>query len=303
MLDPYDLINAVLQGSIEGVNGALEDIAGIARRRAPVRKLFKGGRKRSITGAIGVHNNAYDATKGLPFNYKYHLGNIVGYAPKTRSLVAQSTTPRQGRVNSQYPVSRKINGVRLAGGSEVSFREVRGGQFVHQLVLSRIGGKSNRLDVLSAYLGRAIRDVEAGRGVRVVPGGDLEYGGALRDSIAVQPARRFALEVWGSVSAHATDPGRDFDYAWAQEMGTAHNRAQPFLRPALREGVQAGLVVRHFSSKIADETQRYFRAAPRIAHRGVSGRGEKAMRLAVIYRGIDSSVQRVNAGLRRAGMS
>jgi hypothetical protein len=215
MLDGRQFLESLLDGIELGVTRSLEQIKNDAQRRAPVRRLFKGGGRRRITGAIGVRNQIGAGTA-------YFRTSRVGQTPEGRTI--------RGRTNSAAPVTSPSRGSRRMPIGSPDFREVsrEGSGFVFK----------NTRRVGREILASARSDVARGRGLRNVSvdasgKGAIEYGGTLRDSIKVIGPRRTPLPgVVGYVSASATEHG--FNYAYAQEFGTAHNAPQPFLRPALR---------------------------------------------------------------------
>jgi len=213
MIDFQRLVDSIIAAAEEGVEQSLNEIATDARRLAPVRKLFKGGGRRAISAHIGVHNHE---VTGKPYSMAKRVG---------RTLEGEFV---RGAPNSSAPVTRRLKAGRL-GGQE--FREVErepgfNVAFRFRLGRHRIAGKQ--------ILARARRDLARGAGLHVLPGGKsgVEYGGTLRDSIEPEGPTRGGYRIVGYVKASAIEHG--FNYAYAQEMGTAHNAPQPYLRPALR---------------------------------------------------------------------
>lgn len=77
-----------------------------------------------------------------------------------------------------------------------------------------------------------------GMAQRLVPVDD-EFGGTLRDSIRMGPGRRetaFVVEAGGPTTTKVVKDGADgsYDYALAQEFGTAEVSAQPYFWPSYR---------------------------------------------------------------------
>lgn len=213
MIDTQALIDSILKGAEVGVRESLREIKQDAQRRAPVRKLFKGGGRRGVTAHIGVHNHQIT---GKPYAFAQRVG---------RTIEGEFI---RGGPNSSAPVSQPKRGTgRGIGGAEFRevSRETSGFRLVHEN--HPVAGK--------AILGRAKSDVARGRGLHLLPGGKAgtEYGGTLRDSIKAEGPTRDGYQIVGYVKASAIENG--FNYAYAQEFGTAHNAPQPYLRPALRD--------------------------------------------------------------------
>jgi hypothetical protein len=216
MIDSRRLIESILNALEAGVEQSLEEIKNEAQRRAPVRKLFKGGGRRRFKGGLAVHNYSFAAEP-------YFRSSRVGRTPDGDYI--------RGRTNSLAPVTSpsRRSGRRPIGGLE--FRDVQRDGDSFRLA----HGRSRRVG--REILASAKRDVARGRGLRIVSVDargkeDIQYGGTLRDSIEVVGPFRTTEGVTGYVKASAIENG--FNYAYAQEFGTAHNAPQPYLRPALR---------------------------------------------------------------------
>lgn len=268
------LYHAIIDGVAEGVAGSLEQIASAARRRAPVRQLFKGEARYKIRGKIGVHN---EYTFSGAYRMAERVARLVAGSPSSGKYPIAGPGRRQGAQNSSIPSTQKIKALgnqRLIGHSSkndyISFREVRqvgsGYEFMHDMVRARVGKKTQLLSIRDQFVSRAAYDLARGTGVHTNKAtGEEEYGGTLRDSIHTNgPIREMGSGlVYGYVIASAKREG-GFNYAYAQEFGTAHNRAQPFLRPALREEFQR---VVNFQKMKVRERLRHARGAtkPHVA--------------------------------------
>ncbi len=159
------------------------------------RQVIDAGNIGRITG----HPNSYQPV--FHFGGSNETGDFRLYDPKTKSLrVVDTVTTRAGRYGRHQ---------------EATYGERSGEQ---QLSL------------------RGIAEVKSGRAMFQVTHAGEEFsaqsepriGGRLRGEITVELAE-FA---GGSLWAHVTSPT---PYARFQEFGTSHNRAHPFLRPALYE--------------------------------------------------------------------
>lgn len=226
------LDTAAIKNRIDrGARSALEEIGDMlatdARRRAPIRKVFKerkGYRRkfRRLTPleqriATTRAENYYRNTQPNEFKRRRAVAHIRNYAtvssPRRGSLNAVNRSnrlrtlgfERQGRfVGSQPGV------IRLAGRQTGGFEP---GAALNQRLTSR-----GRYEVRS---GRAVhREVTASGSVRV------RIGGALKASIENEGVTETSSG-WKVVVAAA------IRYAKFVEFPTIHNSAQPFLRPAL----------------------------------------------------------------------
>lgn len=210
MISERALLNSILDGVEAGLTASLDQIKDDAQKRAPVRKLFRGGGRRRITTGLAVHNYSFRAE---PFRRTQRVG--VNPADPTGR-------PIRGRTNSSAPVTARGPAI---GGLE--FRELASeGKGFRFRLANTVGGRE--------ILSRAKSEARRGKGVNTLASGKAgaEYGGTLRDSIEVVGPFRTIEGVTGYVKASAIENG--FNYAYAQEFGTAHNAPQPYLRPALR---------------------------------------------------------------------
>ena len=240
MIDTSHFMDLLMEGVEEGVKGSLNQIRNRARELAPVRQLFKGATKAPLRGPISVHNQT---TFGQPYRLALRMGRV---ATRTGTYPIVNLTKRghSGSQNTSLPTTRKLAALgnqRIMGkADDISFREIKNVngtfEFQNTRVRFKIGGKLRLLDLRDEFIGQANRDLRSGRGLHTTGKGaakTTEYGGTLRDSIEVVGPFRNITEVTGYVKAEAVEHG--FNYAYAQEFGTAHNRPQPFLRPALRQ--------------------------------------------------------------------
>lgn len=233
MLDGQSLLNALLEAARQGASATLQQIATDARRRAPVRRIFKGGSRRKFRSPVGITNQR---VTGMPYSLAYRTARVA--STKTTNHPTLTDFTRRGRANSAVPVTRHLEaiGARVAGDADINFREVRkiknnSFEFAHTKVRYKVGKQFRILDLRDEFLARVARDVSHGRGITKVSG-QQQYGGKLRESIKVVEPIRQGTQIIGYVTASAIEHG--FNYAYAQEFGTAHNRPQPYLRPAAR---------------------------------------------------------------------
>ena len=154
---------------------------------------------------------------------------------------------RYGHSNSLYPIAPgDMLGEHVTG----DFRQVRNGKLVPVAYASRVRGgqvkihvpevttdRHGRAVVPTAYAERLLTsrgryEVESGRAnFKSGRGEEERVGGRLRGSIVIVKPAPTERGVMGYVQAG----GAEAYYARFQEFGTRHNRAQPFLRPALYE--------------------------------------------------------------------
>lgn len=108
--------------------------------------------------------------------------------------------------------------------------------------------RSGRLKVALPLTSRGKFELRSGRADFINPDGSRTLGGTLRGEIHVEPAQGSG-PVW---IARVVSPTR---YARYQELGTRHNRAHPYMRPALAQ------VRESFRSRMAAAAQLSGRAA------------------------------------------
>jgi hypothetical protein len=193
---------------------------------------------RRCSGVLSPHQAqqaGFFTTGSLPVR----RGHLVKTTLNDKGMVTRRKIA--GRANSFIPVIQSPAG--FIGGEEFrhwagpnaleigAIRNPSGGKFELSGLLSARGryeafGKVGKGGARSGR-GRAVRDAGGVVGEMI--------GGTLHDGITIDGPHRNGAEVYGYVKAVAHDPGRTHNYAKDQEFGSRHNRAQPFLRPGLRE--------------------------------------------------------------------
>lgn len=164
---------------VANLNASANEAAAIAKERAPVRKVFKGG-----VGRASLQNRAEVRAES-------HLRQQLRLAP--------------GPVRTQRTPANRVH-------SNMALRQ-----------LARPG----RLRIATPLTSRGRYELRTGRANFRGPGG-ATLGGRLRGEIHVQPAEGGGTR-WVAKVVSPTP------YAKYVEFGTRHNRAQPYLRPALNQ--------------------------------------------------------------------
>lgn len=257
VFDPNVFIEAIEDAAEASVKAGLAQITERAKHKAPVRRVFadSSARKIAFRGPVGVEPLQLNESRGPAFRYAERAGVSVGSlrsgrafaSPIFRSIAVsgrlagdikrnrdlervvkvgpEERIPLRGRPNSRRPVVR-VEGIGRVTGN---FRELsEPGKLAVSQIYARVNGRTVRGDLRLTAKGRY--ELETGRAVT----SEGELGGTLRDSIHPEGPFVTRGEVYGYVSAAAFNE-KGFNYALAQEIGTGHNRPQPYLRPALRE--------------------------------------------------------------------
>lgn len=195
MIDFAALAEAMREQLVEALADGAETVVISAKAKAPVRKVFKGGR-RSIRFKTVAEIGA-----DRPLRRRLGLGPEFAAPPGARgagkaSIFARQTT-RPDSANVPFrPLDRRLS---------------RSGHHLHFRWLEARLSSRGRWELAS---GRAFHK------------GFL--GGRLRDEIAADPVQVDGERI--TVDVVSPTP-----YAKYQEFGTRHNPAHPYLRPALHE--------------------------------------------------------------------
>lgn len=219
------ILAAVRRAEAEAIEQVAQAVASEARRRAPVRKVFKekpGYRRRfrELTPkekllAIKRANAYYGAGT---FSARRAVAHVRNYA--------RVQVPRQG---SQNALSRSRTNRALG--------TLRGNRFTPRTdatrVVSRrtgaVGYNSPSLNPLLTSRGKY--EVRSGRAIHITAGGKVQIGGALKASIDSEGA----VETGNGLEDRVTAGIR---YAKYVEFPTIRTHAQPFLLPALHQNRQ-----------------------------------------------------------------
>ena len=264
VLDAAYLIDALKQAGHQGVKMSLDIVSDRAKELAPVRDIFRHGRGRSKKSSVhtmkasdlGGSPNTMSGQQVGTSHLPSHTGRqvIQGINPDRafiggpRAIVRKGSSDNpltgkpvstveklggtiRGRVNSYGAVVKTPGG--YIGGEELRYW---GGPGVLEIKQIRGPKGSFKLEDLLSSRGRW--ELKSERAVVTTTGkhGTVQtVGGRLREGIKVEGPFENGDEVYGFVSASASDPGSTHNYAKDQEFGSRHNRPHSFLRPALRQ--------------------------------------------------------------------
>lgn len=194
----------------------------------------------------------------------------------------------RGRVNSYEPVVKSPVG--MIGGEQLRHWSSSGA-----LETKVIHAKGKSFQLADLLTSRGAYEVRTGRAKTVTQGGDTIIGGRLHDSIKPEGPFVNGSEIYGYVSAHASDPGSDHNYARDQEFGSRHNRAHPFLRPGLRES-RAQIL-----STTRGPLKRAFENGVRPAHGSSSATRPIVIEVELSTAGFRKAVREFNSIFKEAG--
>lgn len=207
MLNIAAIMDRVQAGVTAAVEATAKAIADDAKSRAPVRKIFAGDRGRATLQSVEevAAETALRSRLGLSpgpvRTQRTPAARVHGFGP--RRLLASPILP------AFDPRAHRFRGAQGAFTSRANFRQTQPGQL--------------RFDTPLTARGRY--EVKTGRANITLGAGKSYVGGRLRSEIYATPAA-------GSVriTAKVVSPT---PYAKYVEFGTRHNRAQPYLRPAV----------------------------------------------------------------------
>ena len=246
------IVQVIEERAIQGLNATLEYTLGRAQHHAPVRQIFR-------------HDRRGNSFKGRQIRTAKQFEAFRSSNPRTRQLTRPSRIPlaqirrlyQADVLDSGLALLQRGRRIRGNAGSEMSvirvgrvtiagdLRQVQGGRLVPVAFLKQTrGGKISLLPPPEArgtqtsagefaLSGRGRYEVKTGRATFRRAGTD-RIGGSLKHSIhkiGASLTSRSRGKIWGYVRAG----NEDVDYARHQEFGNIHNRAHPFMRPALYE--------------------------------------------------------------------
>lgn len=277
MIDFAVLRQQFIDAAVTAVNGVGYKVVDRAKDKAPVRKVFSGGRQtvrfktaeeieagREIRARLGlapeilatpeaiervragrINPKSSRRIKGEEFGFARtveHPGRLRRDRPgesapanRPRNLRNRANTfadSQRARLVDPLTVGAalvRLNRVRAERGEEPETTRLISDTAEGRLTArGRYELKTQR--ALSARLVRVSLDLSTGEVRKKYAKGSLRIGGALRDSIHLEPASANQYPV---IKASVVAGGQDAPYAKFQELGTRHNPAHPFLRPAL----------------------------------------------------------------------
>ena len=224
-------VNAALEDALDE---AAERVAADARQRAPIRKVFKEKRGfRFKTRAL----TAQEKTVATRLAKAYYAKAWQNAGPGKRGEVSEkgrralaaiqtgrATLPSRASANTlaHSRADRQLGQVSRgrftgANGATRSFSR-RTGSFNYEPGAA----------IKPKLTGRGLAEVRSGTAVHTSAAGRVQMGGALKASIDTGPVREKGDGVEAEVAARIR-------YAKYVEFPTVHNRAQPFLLPALKD--------------------------------------------------------------------
>ena len=283
-IDWAALKTAIVNASVIAINAELHKGADRARKDAPVRQIFKGGRQtvrfktaeeiegdRELRSRLGLAPEILATPEAIakvqaaginPIRRTRIKGTEYGFATTVQFPSRSRTRDRSGRTPAERGITRNARNRQNTfrppftpddGYNPRIVEADREGKPLEPFHLKDEGAE-RQLSGRGRYelrTGRAIfqRQVTVrtaaiitGRGQLVgyetarVGTGPNYLGGALRDSIRVEPA---SAQTYPVIEGWVVAGGGEVDYAKYQELGTRHNPAHPFLRPRLPEWRQS----------------------------------------------------------------
>lgn len=215
MIDFQAIAEAIFDGAVEALGGGAQDVLARAKARAPVRQIFRADhfefRPKSIKE---VQSDRAAGFIGSPTTWRHEL-----YAPTKTASGFRSALNRRWRQRQLAEAEFQLN----AYQDEMAARRAgrSSGRMPQATTLSRRGAWEVKTALASNFS-------QNPRSARWSQGGRATVGGRLRGEIYATTPHRAGNQA----EAWVISPT---EYAKFQEFGTRHNRAHPFLRPALDE--------------------------------------------------------------------
>lgn len=220
----------IINNAVVGLNLEGRIMLGRARHYAPVRSIFARTRRGPEMGSRAMGHPFSDENmaafkRSLPKNTQIRtriFGQQRGHANSAVPVFRAGNERSTGDFRQYNPETRQLMPVTTAYQRGTGKIRTREGSGTAQL------SERGRYEVAHAEA-RGILTV----GPRVVVGTrqiqTARVGGHLRDDLMFEPGTNDGQDViWASVRSETP-------YARPQEYGSRHNRAHPFLRPALYE--------------------------------------------------------------------
>lgn len=223
--DGEGLLDRIRVALEDALDEAAERVVADAKQRAPIRKVFREQpgfrfRTRRLT-----ESEKHIAIR-LANKYYKHEG-LGGYSERRRRR-AVAHVRYSARVTLP---SRKSMNTLAHSRADRQLGVIKSGRFHSDsgaYRLWRLGGYEPSEEVRAKLTARGLSEVRSGAAVHVSATGRVQIGGALKASIGTLP-----VQTQGSTIA--TGVVADIEYARYVEFPTIHNRAQPFLLPALKD--------------------------------------------------------------------
>jgi HK97 gp10 family phage protein len=216
----------VRQGLEDGLDEVADDLASEARRRAPIRKVFKEAKGfRAKTRGLTEDEKALAITRAVRYYSDVQPDDF-----KKRRAVAHIRYYARVRLPSNKSANTLANskGLRYLG-------VIRKGRFSSPsgAAKSRMGGYEPAPAVAAAMTSRGRYEVRSGRAIHLSASETghsirVQAGGALKASIENEGVRETAHGVEATVAANIR-------YAKYVEFPTIRTKAQPFLLPAMQD--------------------------------------------------------------------
>ena len=214
----------VRAGLEDGLDEAAERIAANARQRAPIRKVFKEKRgfrfkTRALTAqeqsvSTRLRNEYYGALGMAAPTVSAKYNRVQLPSRKSANTLAKTRADRQLGTIARGRFTGANGATRFFARSTGTFNYEPG---------AAVKARMTRRGINEVRTGSAVHIAETGKGFKSV-----QVGGALKASIDTEPVRETGTGVEAVVAAKIR-------YAKFVEFPTIHNRAQPFLLPALKD--------------------------------------------------------------------
>lgn len=227
--DGQRLLDKVRMGLEDGLEKAGENVAGNARQRAPIRKVFKekpGFRfKTRLLTSTEKHIS-------IRLAQSYYKG--IGAPGREKAERKRRRAIAHIRYSARVTLpSRKSMNTLEHSRADRQLGAIKSGRFTSDTGAKRYWSRGGLRyepgdEVRQKLTSRGLSEVRSGAAVHVSATGKVQIGGALKASITTDPVRETTRGVEVVVAARIR-------YARYVEFPTIHNRAQPFLLPALKD--------------------------------------------------------------------
>jgi hypothetical protein len=229
--DKARVLERVQMGLEDGIDEAADRIAADARQRAPIRKVFK--EKRGFRRKIREATSQETVVRQRLTNEYYRAQAAYGVVDRLGRTARQKRSLSLMKYKAIMRPSRKSANAWANSREDRQLGVVRRGTFRgysgNRRIWTRSGAGVEPGEPLRAKLtARGLYELRTGRGVFQSATGEVQAGGALKASIDTRPVHETAAGVETEVVAAIR-------YAKYVEFPTVHNRAQPFLLPALKD--------------------------------------------------------------------